>query len=108
MINEGKYKDALVLLDEVCDYKDAVVLKQKCALLTCETGDVITFGAYEQDGNSSNGTEAIEWIVLERDGNKVLVLSLYCHEQMPFNNTLAPVTWEKCSLRKVKTKQLTI
>ena len=100
LIAEGKYSDALLLLDEIGDYKDAVVLKQKCALLTCETGDVITFGTYEQDGNSSNGTEAIEWIVLERDGNKALVLSLYCLEQMPFNNTLAPVTWENCSLRK--------
>lgn len=97
---EGKYSDALLLLDEIGDYKDAVVLKQKCALLTCETGDVITFGTYEQDGNSSNGAETIEWIVLERDGDKALVLSLYCLEQMPFNNTLAPVTWENCSLRK--------
>ncbi len=100
LIAEGKYNDALLLFDEIGDYKDAVVLKQKCALLTCETGDIITYGTYEQDDNSSNGTEAIEWIVLERDGDKALVLSLYCLEQMPFNNTLAQVTWENCSLRK--------
>lgn len=63
-------------------------------------GDVITFGAYEQDNNLDNGAESIEWIVLEREGNKVLVISKYCLEQMPFNNTLAPVTWENCTVRK--------
>lgn len=100
LIAKGKYNEAIVLLEEIGDYKDAVVLKQKCTLLTCETGDVITFGTYEQDGNSSNGTEAIEWIVLKRDGNKAFVLSLYCLEQMPFNNKLTSVTWANCSLRK--------
>ena len=89
-----------MILDEIGDYKDAVALKQKYALLTCESGDVITFGTYEQDNNLDNGAEAIEWLVLNRDGNKALVISKYCLEQMPFNNTLAPVTWENCTIRK--------
>ena len=100
LIAEGKYNEALLILDEIGDYKDAVALKQKYALLTCESGDVITFGTYEQDNNLDNGAEAIEWLVLNRDGNKALVISKYCLEQMPFNNTLAPVTWENCTIRK--------
>lgn len=100
LANEGKYKDAILLFDEVGDYKDTTELKRKYALLACETGDVITFGAYEQDSNLDNGAEIIEWIVLKREGNKVLVISKYCLEQMPFNNTLAPVTWENCTVRK--------
>ena len=100
LIVEGKYNEALLILDEIGDYKDAVALKQKYALLTCESGDVITFGTYEQDNNLDNGAEAIEWLVLNRDGNKALVISKYCLEQMPFNNTLAPVTWENCTIRK--------
>ena len=99
LINDGKYKDALLFLNEVGDYKDAVDLKRKYALLACETGDIITFGTYEQDNNFDNGAEAIEWVVLEHDDNKALVISKYCLEQMPFNNTLAPVTWENCTIR---------
>ena len=99
LINEGKYKDALVLLDEVSDYKDAVALKQKYALLACEIGDVITFGVYEQDDNLDNGAEAIEWVVLERDGNKALVISKYCIEWLPFHNTITEVGWKNSSIR---------
>ena len=100
LANEGKYKDAILLFDEVVNYKDADELRRKYALLACEAGDVIIFGAYEQDNNFDNGAESIEWIVLEREGNKALVISKYCLEQMPFNNTLAPVTWENCTVRK--------
>ncbi len=99
LINEGKYKDALVLLDEVGDYKDATDLKQKYALLACETGDVITFGAYEQDNILDNGAEAIEWVVLERDGNKSLVISRYCIEWLPFHDTITEVSWRNSSIR---------
>ena len=99
LITEGKYKDALALLDEVGDYKDAKELRAKCKLVTCESGDIITFGTYEQDGNLANGTEDIEWIVITRDGNKALVISKYCLEQMPFNSTLASVTWKNSTIR---------
>lgn len=40
-------------------------------------GDVVEFGNYEQDDNESNGTEPIEWIVLDTDGSKALLLSKY-------------------------------
>ena len=96
LITEGKYKDALALLDEVGDYKDAKTLRAKCKLVTCESGDIITFGTYEQDGNLANGTEDI---VITRDGNKALVISKYCLEQMPFNSTLASVTWKNSTIR---------
>ena len=99
LINEEKYKDALVLLDEVGDYKDATELRQKYALLACEAGDVITFGAYEQDNNLDNGAETIEWIVLERDGNQALVISKYCIEWLPFHNTFTEVGWKNSSIR---------
>ena len=99
LITEGKYKDALALLDEVGDYKDAKKLRAKCKLVTCESGDIITFGTYEQDGNLANGTEDIEWIVITRDGNKALVISKYCLDQMPFNSTLASVTWKNSTIR---------
>ncbi len=63
-------------------------------------GDIIEFGKYEQDNKESNGKEDIEWIVLAREGNKVLVLSRYALACKPYNNKKADVTWETCSLRK--------
>ena len=63
-------------------------------------GDIITFGKYEQDNKKSNGKEDIEWIVLAREGNKVLVLSRYALASKPYNNKKTDVTWETCSLRK--------
>lgn len=64
-----------------------------------EVGDVITFGSYEQDDNTSNGKEAIEWIVLARENDRVLVVSKYCLDTKPYNEVTTDVTWETCSLR---------
>lgn len=41
-------------------------------------GDIVQFGAYEQDAVLSNGYEAIDWVVLDRQDGKVLLLSRYC------------------------------
>lgn len=38
-------------------------------------GDTITFGSYEQDNNLENGTEPIEWQVLDIQNGKALVIS---------------------------------
>ena len=40
-------------------------------------GDIVTMGSYEQDNNEDNGAEPIEWIVLDTDGEKTLLLSKY-------------------------------
>ena len=65
-------------------------------------GDIVTFGRYEQDGNEANGTEAIEWIVLEADSEQGtwLLLSRSCLNSAPYNEEQAEVTWETCSLRE--------
>ena len=41
-------------------------------------GDIVQFGAYEQDAVLSNGYEAIDWVVLDKQDGKVLLLSRYC------------------------------
>ncbi len=45
--------------------------------LSCQPGDTLLFGSYEQDNDLENGPEDIEWIVLDRDGSRVLVVSKY-------------------------------
>ena len=65
-----------------------------------EVGQTICFGSYEQDNNTSNGKEAIEWIVLAKEENRMLVTSKYGLDAKPYNEEEEEVTWEKCTLRK--------
>lgn len=63
-------------------------------------GDVITFGRYEQDNNRQNGTEPIEWLVLEIQNGKALLLSKYALDAKPYHDRYGSITWEDCSLRE--------
>ena len=71
---------------------------------TGEGAETVLFGSYEQDGDAANGKEPIEWLVLDRDGGKALLLSKYAldHQSfMPFYEPVTePFTWETCSLRQ--------
>lgn len=48
-------------------------------------GDVVKFGSYEQDGDTSNGKEPIEWRVLEVDGDRAYVVSEKALDAHAFN-----------------------
>ena len=65
-----------------------------------KTGDTLTFGHYDQDGNAGNGVEGIEWIVLANDGDRCVMISKYGLDAKPYNTNQADVTWEICTLRK--------
>ena len=62
-------------------------------------GGIVTFGRYEQDSNEENGPEEIEWIVLDVQDGKVLLLSKYGLEAKRYNKKKTDVTWETCTLR---------
>ncbi|MBR4287544.1 MAG: hypothetical protein IKT55_07560, partial [Clostridia bacterium] len=64
-----------------------------------DVGDTYTFGSYEQDNNTSNGKEDIEWLVLEKQGTQILVISKYALDCKPYNEEYEGVTWETCTLR---------
>lgn len=63
-------------------------------------GDLVTFGSYEQDNVKGNGAEAIEWQVIAENGDEVLLLSKYCLDVKPYQNSSSNVTWESCSIRE--------
>ena len=70
-------------------------------LQNCEVGEYITFGEYEQDGDTSNGKEAIEWLVLEKQDDKILVVSKYVLDSKAFHGSDEEnITWENCDLRR--------
>lgn len=62
-------------------------------------GSVYVFGSYEQDNNHDNGTEPIEWIVLQTDGTKTLLISKHILDCQPFAASKENVTWENSSIR---------
>lgn len=62
-------------------------------------GQHLTFGTYEQDNNTSNGAEDIEWIVLAISDGKALLITVNLLDNVKYNNELKKVTWETCTLR---------
>lgn len=104
-IDSGDYESAYILLKDI-SYKDS---KEKCAdiktkynrilMRKASVGDKITFGTYKQD--ASNGIKDIEWLVLAKENNKILVISDKALDCQRYNNIGGyRTTWELCSLRK--------
>ena len=104
LIESGDYESAYILLRGL-DYKDSARKREsirlqyeKILLDRAKVGDYVFFGTYEQDNDSSNGKEDIEWLVLAKNGNKTLVISKYALDAQ-FYSTEATATWETSSLR---------
>lgn len=111
LMNAGKIIEAYESLIALEGYKDSAekasaifdeykIEKRKLA----EIGDYVLFGAYEQDNNTSNGKEDIEWLVLDKKDGKVLVISKYALEMQAYHDDdyakTPNITWETCSLRE--------
>lgn len=98
-MRDGNYSAAIELLTEVGDYKDAVQMRYKAELNMCKVGDSFQFGEYEQDKNG-DFKSPIEWKILKKEKDRILMVSKYALDAKPYNTTAANVTWEDCSLRK--------
>lgn len=105
LINSGNYVEAYETLIELDGYKDSaekansIYHKYKVGKIkSAKVGDYVLFGAYEQDNNTSNGKEEIEWLVLEVTDGKMFVISKYALDCKPFN-TSVDATWENSTLR---------
>jgi len=64
-----------------------------------QSGRQITFGHYPQTANGNDNTP-IEWLILARDEQKILIVSKYGLDAQPYNKDYTSVTWETCTLRK--------
>ena len=62
-------------------------------------GSYVIFGTYEQDNNLANGNEDIEWLVLAKENNRLLVISRYALDSKHYHDQHVAVTWETCTLR---------
>ncbi len=65
-------------------------------------GDYITFGKYDLDGKKQNGTEPIEWLVIDKKDGQVLVIS----KDILFTNRFTNEShdkdqWDNSEIRKI-------
>lgn len=106
LMEAGKYREAIEAFRELGTYQDADDKIQECSVSMWKDnlenpaiGDNVLLGAYEQDNDLSNGKEDIQWIVLDKEGSKVLLLSKYGLDCVPYHKEGGSITWETCSLR---------
>ena len=96
-IKQEYYISAYKLLTSLKNYKDSNELRSSIIhnyvdeiISTAKVGSTIVWGSYEQDNVSSNGKEEIEWIILDKKKDKILLVSRYAIENKAFH--LVP-TW---------------
>ena len=105
-IDSGDYEAAYKLLNEI-DYKDSAsklnsikLQYQRIMISKAKVGSYVYFGSYEQDNNTLNGKEDIEWLVLAKGDGRVLVISKYALDRQVYDNiSTITSTWETCSIR---------
>ena len=105
-IDSGDYESAYKLLDGL-SYKDSydklLSIKpkyQQILIARANVGDTVFFGSYEQDNVTTNGKEDIEWNVLAKEVDRVLLISEYALDCKQYNTERTDVTWETCLLRQ--------
>ena len=113
---EGRYDEAAAAFEALGGYSDAAAQAEKTLerkreyeeeLAALEAmkeqfravGGVVTFGRYEQDNDTGNGPEDIEWTVMDVRDNSVFLVSVYGLDARAYNKTKKDVTWETCTLR---------
>ena len=69
-------------------------------LQNAQVGEYVAYGRYEQDNDSSNGAEDLEWLVLAKEDQRILLVSRYCLEMQPYHTVDTEITWENCYLRQ--------
>ncbi len=103
---QGEYYEAYMWFNSISylDSKERAEEIYKLAkeqqLSSAQIGDYVSFGSYEQDNDAENGKEGIEWQVIDKQDNRVLVISALALECKPYNTEYMNVTWENCSLRQ--------
>lgn len=105
-ITDEDYIAAYTLLDGLA-YRDSEEKREsikpqyhEALLKNADVGSKVFFGRYEQDNDTSNGKEDIEWIVLAKEDGRILVISKFGLDYQPFNTERADVTWDTCTLRR--------
>ena len=68
------------------------------ALAAAGVGDIIEFGLYPVD--KSGNTAPIGWKVLEKEGNRILVITEKIIDKSAYHSVSENLSWETCDLRQ--------
>ncbi|MCF0111922.1 MAG: hypothetical protein HUJ58_08465, partial [Erysipelotrichaceae bacterium] len=102
LLTNQKYDEARIALTNSNGYNDANLRLQLCdlreTLSEASVGDYIKFGTYEQDNKTNNGKEEIEWKVVAKSENKLLVVSRYVLTSKSYDAD-AGKTWANTKIR---------
>lgn len=110
LFEQEKYSEAARVLDTIYYFPGASELAEQCwikvvgeevweSVKSIETGSVLKLGRYEQDANDANGLEDIEWVVLDKKGASVFLMSKYAIEVRPYHTDFSSISWKNCALR---------
>ncbi len=109
-----KYDEAYALYDTIRGYSDVDDrLKNSSSLknagkrvasavvaASVQVGDIFTFGSYVHVDSNNKNKQPIQWEVLKKDGNKIMVLARYALAKKPFHSSNSKsINWSNCSLR---------
>ncbi len=74
--------------------------KSKTKDILLNNAPIIEFGSYEQDNDPSNGSEPIEWLILDKkEDGSMLIVSRYGLDAIPYNKQGENTTWKDSYLR---------
>lgn len=90
----GDYRDSAQRAEEI--YKRATAPETR---RDAQVGDTVFFGRCEQDGRRANGPEWIEWLVLDRKGGRILVISRYALASRAYEPSALGATWATSDVR---------
>lgn len=88
-----------ILPYDVCHENDVWTGIETVPLQNAQIGKLVQLGTYEQDNDLTNGSEPIDWIVLDIQDNKAFLLSRYVLMGTRYHHLETPITWAECQLR---------
>lgn len=99
LLTDGQYQAAIIEFKELGSYKDSEAIVERLRIKQAKVGDCVNYGTYPQTASGTDATP-IEWIVIGKNGNKALLLSLYGLDVQPYDEGVRyGAQWETCSLR---------
>lgn len=101
------YVDAYKKLQELGDYKDSIEQMNKIKanyqielMENAAIDDIVCLGSFKEDGDISKDNEDLRWKVIDRDGNKIMLITCDIIAVRPYQSfSVDDLSWEKSSLR---------
>lgn len=97
LINGTECEYSVTDMDEfTLQYGDETISLKK--LGSGSNHQIITLGSFEQDGNTENGSEPIEWYVIKEEDDGIVLLSRYALYAMRYDEYSEAPVWERSEI----------